>query len=214
MAKLKFRYTLLIILMGITALAVSQFTYKQTVNDTVGLENLSVVPMHIGGVWHGIEYPLEENIYEILETRAIIHREFKSSKNEDVFLSIVHYNDTKVDFHTPESCLGGLGLKTTKTKKRIPLQIGAKAISLEVAEIQNKTQGSNTLTYYFYKAGDFAGSNYTKMRMSIAKNKLFDNNTSGSLIRVSTTFQKAEKKKGESILKNFLENLYPYILQI
>jgi EpsI family protein len=200
--------------MFITGATVNSLQYDITLNDESGLDDIQFIPMQIGDFWQGQDFPLEEMVYDILETRAIIHRAFTGPQNENIFLSVVHYADTKVDFHAPEACLGGQGLKTTKTNKQISFLSGEQTTNLDVAEIVTTKANGNSLTYYFYKSGDFTGNNYIRLRLSVAINKLTKNNAKASLIRISTEFTPGNKAAAESRLKGFLQDFFPYVQQI
>ena len=210
MKKLTYRYVVAILLLSVTAALSSILQYDDTQYDEINITNLQSIPMQIGH-WQGKDIALNEAVYEILETKAIIHRVYFSNKNDNIFLSIVHYNDTKVDFHAPESCLGGLGLKTTKAYQELIVHPNGKEQIINVAKIISKNAFNDTLTYYFYKSGKFIGANYIKMRLNIAANKLFNNDTKGSLIRVSTNIKNGDEKKAENQLIQFIENIYPFI---
>lgn len=213
MANLKFRYLIVILLLTVTAIVVNGLQYESSRDDESGLADLQAIPMQIGDWWQGQDYPLEELVYEILETRAIIHRSFTGKDGSNVFLSVVHYSDTKVDFHAPEACIGGRGLKTEKTTKTIAFLSDDQKITLDVAEMVTTRESGKTLTYYFYKSGEFVGSDYMKMRLSIAANKLFMNDARGSLIRISTTITPGNEAEAESILTGFLLDFFPHVHQ-
>ena len=209
MADLKLRYLIVAILLAATATVVSALQLNSSKDETAELADLQGIPMQIGK-WRGQDLSLDESVYEILETRAIIHRNYTDGQGNTVLLSIVHYQDTKVDFHAPEACLGGRGLRTTKTKKKLSVQLKkSKKISLEVAEILSKNNDQQQLSYYFYKSGDFLGQNYIKLRLMIAKNRLVDRDSSGSLIRISTTLNRSEDHASNILLK-FLNELLIY----
>lgn len=210
MTSMKVKYIIVSITIAITASFVAILKYDNTSIDNESFATLQGIPLRIDN-WEGRDFPLDEQVYSILETRAIIHRSFISNSGENVFLSIVHYNDTKVDFHAPEACLGGRGLKTTKNTKTIKFFSGKNKRKIDVAEIITTKQIGKTLTYYFFKSGNFLGSNYIKMRLCIAKNKLTNNDTRGSLIRISTNVSSSQEAAGELRLISFLEDLYPYI---
>ena len=212
MANLKFRYLIGALFLIITASIVSALQYDSIHDRDSGLSDLQAIPMQIG-MWQGQDFPLDEMIYDILETRAIIHRSYVSLNGDNVFLSIVHYHDTKVDFHAPEACLAGRGESTTKTTKTITLLSSAQQRTFDIAEIIVTRATGKTLTYYFFKSGQFIGSNYIKMRLSIAANKLAMNDTRGSLIRISTTLVPGNEAAAESMLIDFMEGLFPYIQQ-
>ncbi len=213
MANLKFRYLIVIILLIITIFLINSLQYNSSQDDGTGLANLQSIPMQIGK-WKGQELSLDKTIYDILETRAIIHRSFTADNKGNVFLSIVHYNDTKVDFHAPEACIGGRGLKTQKTNKKLTLFSSTRQRTIDVAKMVTTRPTGRTLTYYFFKAGQFIGSNYITMRLSIAANKIAMNDTRGSLIRISTTLTTKNEAIAETRLIDFMEKLFPYVLQL
>ncbi len=210
MTNLKVRYIIVIVLLLLTATVIYGLQYDTFSDENIGLADLQVFPMQVGK-WHGQDFPLDELVYEILETRAIIHRSFTDKNGENIFLSVVHYHDTKVDFHAPEACIGGRGLKTQKTDKKIQLSVNNKEIILDVAEMITTRESGQTLTYYFFKAGNFLGSNYIKMRLNLALNKLRKNDSSASLIRISTTILPGQEVKAEARLKDFIAALLPLI---
>lgn len=210
MANLKIRYLIVIVLLILTALIINSQQYNSSQDDEIGRANLQKIPMQIGK-WKGQDIILDETVYDILETRAIIHRSFVAENGDSVFLSLVHYNDTKVDFHAPEACLGGRGESTTKITKAISLFSGVQQKTIDIAEITAKRTTGETLTYYFFKSGKFIGSNYIKMRLSIAANKFTMNDTRGSLVRISTILNTGEKAVAEAVLIDFIEDLFPYI---
>ena len=211
MENLKVRYLIVILLLAVTASVVNGLQYAAV--DDSGISDLQQIPVQIAEVWQGQDYPLEEMVYDILETRAIIHRSYTNKTEGSIFLSIVHYSDTKVDFHAPESCFGGAGLTTVKTNKTLTFLFGGKQTTLDVAEMVTTMSTGKTLTYYFYKAGDYVGRNYIKMRLSIAANKLFRNDARGSLIRISTTIGPGNVSDAEALLIGFLQDFFPYIQQ-
>jgi EpsI family protein len=212
MANLKIRYLIAVLLLAATAIVVNGLQYDSSQEEGAGLADLQTFPMQIGP-WVGRDFPLDAMVYEILETKAIIHRSFTDAKGDNVFLSIVHYHDTKVDFHAPESCIGGRGEKTKKTDKTLTLLVGGKQIRLNVAEMVTTRDTGQTLTYYFFKAGPFMGSSYIKMRLSIAANKLAQNDARGSLIRISTTLLPEHETEAEALLTDFLQQLLPPVEQ-
>lgn len=212
MANLKVRYLLVILLLAVTASVINGLQYTSEVNES-RIKDLQPIPLQIAELWRGQDFSLEESVYEILETRAIIHRSYARNIGGSVFLSIVSYSDTKVDFHAPESCLGGQGLTTEKTNKTITFLPGDETITLDVAQLVTTKSTEKTLTYYFYKSGSFVGSNYIKMRLDIAANKLFRNDTKGSLIRISTGIRPGNEAEAESILIGFLQDFFPFIEQ-
>lgn len=209
---MKNRYLWLIVILFLQVLAVRAVSYDSQVSAKQGLEAVSKIP-HRFGDWIGTDYPLDPQIYKILETRSIIHRSYKNSAGQKVFLSIVYYAETKVDFHAPEACLGGQGIKTTKTADSVLIDKLKSKLTLSKL-VQKSDQGKHDLVYYFFKAGPFMGRSYLKLRLNLVLNKFGNTSKSGSLIRVSTEMDNGlDDHKESALLKVFINQLNPYIVR-
>lgn len=211
MEKFLIRYIILFAILSLLSAIVNVLNYDVFAKSDDGLLAVKQIPESIG-VWEGNDVHLDSSVYEILETKSIIHRIYTSSISA-VFLSIVYYPDTKVDFHAPEACLGGSGNRLEKSPKTIQLNIDGKPFNLEINQLINKNIRYNELVYYFYKAGTYMGKSYFALRFNIAKNKLFNNNKSGALVRVSTVIPDNGDNNIEKSLKQFLEDLMPFLIR-
>lgn len=210
MMNLRNRYLLFVIILVVFIFVGYPLKYDSSINSESALQAVNKLPKEYND-WRGRDVYLDPTVYEILDTKAIIHREYVNSKGQSVLLSIVYYSDTKVDFHTPEGCLGGKGIRAKKSVKPISIKNEAQYISFDVAEIKTNYNRNKSIVYYFYKAGKFIGQNYIKMRLNIAKNKFLSKNRSGALIRISTNLKSNGENTGEGILKNFLDDFFIYI---
>ena len=209
MSSLKRRYGVAFFLLLITGMVVMPLQYQRGKGGGDGANYLQEIPMTVG-YWQGRDLPLDTKVYEILETQNIIHRQYTSPNGGAILLSIVYYQDTKVDFHAPEACLGGRGERTKKSKKDIVFSDGAEERRIELAELVSKGPGGVLLSYYFYMTEGFWGQNYVQLRLQLAKNKLCRADASGSLIRVSTGVLEAEEQSVD-LLISFLTELIPVI---
>ncbi len=210
MENIRTRYIIVSCILVFTALLVSFLNYGAYNNSEAGLRAINKIPLKFGK-WHGKEVSLENLIYEILETKSIIHRTYRSESGKDVFLSIVYYAETKVDLHAPEACLGGKGILVDKTKKTISFTNNNKFTKLHLNQLIRKQKNHEEIIYYFYKAGHFMGESYIKLRFSLAMNKFTNQEKSGALIRVSTPVSAENVQKSSEILVNFIAELYPYL---
>ena len=114
------RYSITVFLILLTSILIKNSNDEIYSYTNKGLNDISKIPLNIHP-WVGKDVFLEERVYRILETESIIHRNYSTSQGSKIFLSIVHYPEIKVDFHTPEGCLGGQGIKVSKTKKKTVL---------------------------------------------------------------------------------------------
>jgi EpsI family protein len=209
---MKNKYLWLVVLLCAQIFAVRAVSYDAQVTAEQGLAAVSKIP-HTFADWKGTDYPLEPRIYDILETRSIIHRSYENSVGKKVFLSIVYYAETKVNFHAPESCLGGQGINTLKVPDSVFIDKLKTMLTVSKLVQQNK-QGKSDLVYYFFKAGPFMGRSFLKLRLNLVINKFKDIPKSGSLIRVSTQMDNnLNQDQASDLLKVFINDLNPYIIK-
>ena len=204
MQSLTTRFIVLFAILFLLSIATWILHFDNLYESEFGAQSVAQIPVNIGP-WSSKDVPLEEWVYKILETRAIIHRAYHSEYG-NVFLSIVYYADTKVDFHTPEACLGAQGVELVKKNKRITLSDGSQ---INVNELEYENGNDSELVYYFYKSGSYMGRSYIKLRMNIAMNKLLSGPKSGALIRISTPMSDQSRNPAERVLAEFLNNLIP-----
>ncbi len=209
MAQIQHRYFLLIIMVFVTSVFVNILGYNPFYKQNKGTDAVKKIPKIINK-WQGYDIILKEKIYNILETRAIVHRIYRSGERR-VFLSLIYYPETKVDFHTPEACLAGKGIAIKKRVRTIVLTNKKKDLKFKVNALLLKNNGSRLLIYYFYKCGDFLDNSYFKLRFKLAGTKLIGRSKSGVLIRVSTPMVSDEYSS--QVLSEFITDLYPYIME-
>ena len=209
---MKIKYIIITVLLIITGSLVKSLEYDTYNAPESGQKAISGIPIQFS-VWQGRDVPLEEQIFEFLETRSIIHRNYRSTSKENVFLSIVYYTATKVDFHRPESCLAGQGIQIDKTSKKITFLHEKQEVEITINQLNRKEGDNDMLVYYVYKAGDFLGDNYLKLRFNLLVNKFVNTKKSGSLIRLSTPIISGDETKASAVLVDFFQDLYPYILK-
>lgn len=212
MEKLRSRYIILIAILLLTSVIVNYLSYDtfnkaETVSLTIGK-----IPLKLGK-WKGIDISLDERVYDILETRAIINRSYVCN-GSSVFLSVVYYPETNVDFHDPEACLGGKGIQISKSSQAIIIPQDSNRIRIDLNQLIRQKNGSSELVYYFFKAGNFIGRSYIRMRFKLAINKFFEKEKSGALIRVSTPILDDNVEISMEVLEDFVGKLYPFLLKL
>lgn len=197
--------------MILTAVLVNYLSYDTYHKAEAGIRAIEGIPEKIGE-WQGKDMSLKNRVYDLLETKSIIHRVYVSHGLE-VFLSIVYHPDTKVGFHTPDFCLAANGIEFKRTIKSIYLNNDEKNREIELCQLIYKINSRKELSYYFFKSGEFLGQNYLKFRLNLAINKFSNKKKSGSLIRVSTTIPDGNTHKASNILRNFIEGLHPFLIK-
>ena len=211
MENIKNRYIVIFLTIALSAFLVNYLDYGTYQNAEAGIQAIKGIPMEFGR-WHGKNVLLEERIYELLETKSIIHRKYYSENGNEVFLSIVYHPETKVNFHGPEQCLGAQGIPLEKALDRILFKNGDKTVEIKLNRLIQEQYGKKTLIYFFFKTGEFIGPNYIKLRLNLALNKFTNKKKSASLIRISTPVSDDNTQKAANVLTGFTEKLYPYLI--
>lgn len=163
--------------------------------------------------WQGERALLQERVYRILETNAVIVNQYTRA-DEAVNLSIVHYPQMKVEFHPPEYCNSGKGDVVKGLGRRdIRLGINGEGGTLAVNVFTvTRGNGSQDLYYYFFKSGNFLSNSYFKLRVKMMVEYIKLEKTSGSLIILSTHI-KNHIVSSESLLDKFAILIYPVLTQ-
>ena len=209
---MKNRYLTILVVLIVLSILINHYDYDDFMYETQGVDRINSIPRRFDD-WVGIDINLDPIVFDILETKSILHRLYRNSRGQEVFLSIVFYFNAKIDFHTPESCLGGRGIKIEKSPATV--QIHSPSSSFSVLKVNQLLQIQDTnkfLIYYFYKTGQFIGRSYLKLRYNLAIDKFISSNRYSSLIRVSTKLSTAtEEKLEKDILKEFITSVLPYV---
>jgi len=211
MEKIKIRYVVLLAILFTTAGVVNFLSYDTFYEADAAVKTINKIPLKLGE-WQGRDVPLDKRVYDILETKAIINRGYVSN-GKSVFLSLVYYPETKVDFHAPEGCLAGRGVQISKSPRSILIYYNGKRVNIALNQLVRRHNGVDELYFYFYKAGSFVGKSYIKLRFNLALNKFKSKSRSGSLIRVSTPVVDGNYQAASKTLTNFIQSLYPYLIK-
>jgi EpsI family protein len=154
--------------------------------------------------WMGEKIGMQKKVYDILETDALVLNSYVKD-GKPVILAIVYYPDAKVDFHAPEACYSGRGIKIDKRTRAIALNTLG---SINVNELNIVRGDTKELAYYFYKSGNFIGNSYNRLRFNLVVNNLFSREKSGALVRISTPVI-GNRDDADSRLIHFLDDFVP-----
>jgi len=212
MEKIGKRYIALIAILVFTSLFVSFLSYDTFHKAGAGIQAIKKIPLEVGK-WQGKDIPLDDRVYEILETKSVIHRVYYTENGKEVFLSIVYFPETKVEFHAPEGCLGGEGIQIAKSARKINLIVDGKEVKINSNQLIWQREGKENLVYYFYKAGKFLEQSYIRLRLALAINKFTNREKSGSLVRVSTPILSGDIQEASNVLINFIGELHPFLIK-
>ena len=154
--------------------------------------------------WKGERIEMDKIVADILETDALVLNRYVKDQKA-VVLAIVYYPDAKVDFHAPEACYSGRGIKIDKRIMAVALNALG---TINVNELNIVRGNSKELVYYFYKSGNFIGNSYNRLRFNLVLNNLFAKEKSGALVRISTPVI-GDGDDADSRLIRFMDDFVP-----
>lgn len=184
--------------MSIIWLQVHQPKHKTNVD-------ISKIPFNIGD-WRGEEILVDRQTKDILETNSVLMRKYVNLKNDErIDLAVVYYQNSRIAFHLPESCLLGHGSRLSNREiEKINLSNGENFFA---TRLTIKNDFGNNLVVYYFETGTLRTSSYLSFRWEMLLNKLKGRNTSGALVRFSivTTGDNSENKL--QTLKKFISDI-------
>ncbi|RKY33641.1 MAG: EpsI family protein [Candidatus Omnitrophota bacterium] len=169
---------------------------------------LETIPFYIGD-WKGKDLEISKDVYEVLETKDIVMREYKDSQGVPVWLAIIYSKDNPDSFHPPEICYVGGGVKLiNKKKEKIKLNENE---YLTLNKLTMQTPSGIVKAWYWFVAGDKFMDSYYLQQFYLIWNTLINRETSGALIRVSIA---GNSEVLEEKAKLFIKEVVPYIRKI
>ncbi len=162
-----------------------------------GEAQMSEFPKIIGN-WTGVDLPLLERDYEILETRNLIIRDYTNSQTGvKVNLYIIYSSDNRRSLHPPEVCYTGGG-GTILAKGIIPI-----STSFKVNKFIMDNKDFQQLVVYWFKSGNLTTYNYLRQQIKIVADSMLRKKTAGAMIRISAIMQKGAYDKALDSIKSF-----------
>jgi EpsI family protein len=158
-------------------------------------------PMQIGA-WSGKDIPVEDNAYEILETKNLILREYTRGA-DSVFLYIIYSKENRKVSHPPEVCFEGSGITIVK-KDKSPMTL-ADGKKIVVNRLIVEKGGATNIVLYWYKAGREYTDNYLVQQLRTAANQLRFKPSSSALIRLSAEVKADGPEKTLRDMQDFLQ---------
>ena len=197
--------TFIFIALLLTVVAVfSLISYMPVKLDATMKISVTDFPKVVGG-WKAQDIPLDEHVYELLETKNLIMRNYINKQGEAVNCYIIYSQDNRKVAHPPEICLQGEGA-TVVEKTAIQITDSIKATKL----ILEKSL-SRELVIYWYKAGNLNTNDYIKQQLKVAINRMLRKSSSGALIRLATEIKGESQDKALSLLQTFAKQIEPLI---
>lgn len=196
-------------LLGLTLLGLMYlWQLKNIAPSQVRLED---IPVEFGE-WKGKNIPIPERVYEILETKDVLTREYANARGEKVDLVIVYSGTSRAAFHPPEICyLGGGRELLNKNLETVEIGGSGENSTLRANKLLMKDKFGREIAWYWFTAGNKVTENYYLQQCYFIWNELRRNPAGGSLIRVSARTTGNDLGQAETLGKDFMRRLAPLL---
>ena len=203
------RYLLIILIFSVTAV-LSLFLYYQQIKPE-DVFNVNDFPRQIAD-YNSEDIPVEENVYEILETRNLLLRKYKKNDEPDIALYIIYSDKNRKASHPPEVCLIGSGVSILKkTQEKLILQGEGDTIAVNNLLVEKSKR--QEIMLYWFKAGKTFTANYLSQQFKIMLSQLQGKSSGGAMIRLSTQITK-DKEEAKERLEDFISAISPVIVKV
>lgn len=204
------RYITIVLIFVFTAV-LSLYLYYQQIKPEDAF-NVAGFPQEIAG-WKAEDIALEEKVYEILETRNLLLREYKKEGEPGIVLYIIYSDKNRKSSHPPEICLAGGGIDiTSKKTEDLKIDTGQGSLNLKVNYLVAENASSRELMLYWFKAGKTFTANYLSQQFKIMLSQLQGKSSGGAMLRLSTRISKDETEAKQRLTR-FISEILPVIVK-
>jgi EpsI family protein len=197
------RYVIAIVLLSATAFITFGAYSTRSNSDVLYTGNIPIIV----GDWYGKDIPMDDNTYDILETRDAFMRQYVNSSNERVMFTIVFARDNRKVAHPPEVCFSGGGWERANRDIQT-MSAGNLAVKANRLILQKGTE--KQVVFYLYKAGEKFTPNYYAQQLNIILNGMLRKDTSSALIRVSS-MDNGDVAEATDRVRRFAEEMIPIV---
>lgn len=163
-------------------------------------------PLKIGD-WKAEDIPLDERVYDLLETKNLILRDYQDPQGRKINFYVIYSRDNRKVSHPPEICLQGDGGTVVE---KSPLKISP-AINANKLVMEKKT--TRELAVYWYKAGSHYTANYVDQQIRMSWDRLLGKKTSLALIRVIAVVENNNDQEAMSRIREFCALIEPLLAE-
>lgn len=197
------RAVIVIVILGLTAAYARDLDARRAYSELI--PELASLPREFEG-WRSEDYPLTQDVQEILAADVTLHRRFSRSDGVDVWLFIAYFAEQQVNsqIHSPRNCIPGSGWKIRSTEKEVlPLSGGQEATCMVIG----RNEARQEVHYWFRTRGGSVTGEYA-LKWDLVKNSLARRPTDAAFIRFTASAEEAESMRElMSHLDEPLENM-------
>ena len=181
---------------------------EQAKGKVSSTDYLSQIPLNVGQ-WQGQDIGVSNDVYEILETKDVIIRQYFDKDGDSVVLAVVYSGKNRDSFHPPEYCYLGDGVQLLDKGKEDIFLTDSSYIRSNKLVMQ--ASGDTIKAWYWYSSRDRFFDNYYFQQVYFLLDALLGKTVKGALIRVSV---QGDSQAMEGKAKSFIKEVIPILEKI
>lgn len=164
------------------------------------------IPERIGTfTQEGGDDEVSEDVKEVLETSLILMRNYRSSTNRPVSISIVYAGTTRRSLHFPEVCLVGQGWEIREQYTQpVAFSFTGKHLVLVKGNHQEAV-------LYWFKTGDKQTGNFFLNSWHWTQNQIMFKSPTSAMVRISTPVVGKNTEEAFAALEDFATAFEPIL---
>jgi len=202
----KFITIIIVLLLG----AGISFILRPITIDDSSDERIFNFPKEING-YKGTDVVLKARIYEILETKNVIMRNYEKTGKSSILFYLIFAKETYKTSDPPENCIQGDGGTILGKAKGV---IHTDLRDLAVNKLVVEQKGKKYLYLYWFLAGDVFTDSYVTQRIALMSAYLKRAPLAGGQIRISTEIENNDESAAFRELQGFINGSMPELLKL
>ncbi len=172
-----------------------------------GVLHVATLPMELAG-YVGVDVPLEERQYRLLETRDVLLRRYTTAAGDRVLACLAVAGPANKAAHPPEVCYRGQGW-TIETHVEWEVRLAGRPRSLE--ELVIAQDGVREMVWSWYRVGDEETGSWWHEQWLALQARLRREAAPAALLRFSTSLADGDRDAARLRLGRFLERFLPEV---
>lgn len=163
-------------------------------------------PLNLDG-WRGEDTPVDDNTYEILETKNVLSRVYTDPGGERVYLLLVSSKEDRRVAHPPEVCYlsSNFEILDQETYKMEAQDLGKIPVNVFVARPERRPE-ERQYVLYVYKVGGRYTTNYYSQQLRFALDRFSGGKSQVHLIRLAGRSKEALERFLPKVLEKVTNN--------
>ncbi len=164
------------------------------------------IPAEIGSYYQaGADLPQDPHVNELLQTSAILMRNYTAPSGQMIRLAVVHAASTRGSLHFPEVCLVGQGWEIDKQF------MGTVGFLFSAKHLVLISGGHKEAVLYWFKTGPHLTGSFFLNSWYWIKEKVLFRAPAATMIRISTPVFRDGEEAAFNVLKDFAMRLAPVL---